>query len=312
MLILGLLLLGAAVVGLLAHAIPPGPAVTLGVAAFAPYLMAAAPVAAVVLLAGRHWILGGIELAATVAAALTQQRLFRRAHPPSDDADVLVVLTSNLLIGRADPHDLVRAVREHRVDVLMLQELTPELQAALLAAGLEDELPHAVSDPREWAWGTGLWSRHPLASTVRRDDFVCAFVTAELTLPDRTVNVAALHLAGPWPRASEWHRDIAHLPAVLDELAKTHPAVVAGDFNATPDIRQYRRLLRRGWVSAAEQAGAGITRSFPSNSTYPPMIAIDHVLTHGGPVATSARTLRLRGTDHRALLVRLALPRRAA
>ncbi len=61
-----------------------------------------------------------------------------------------------------------------------------------------------------------------------------------------------------------------------------------------------------GYHDAAEQAGAGHTRTYPSDASYPPLIAIDHVLTFDA-VATSAKTLTVPGSDHRALLTTIAV-----
>ena len=55
--------------------------------------------------------------------------------------------------------------------------------------------------------------------------------------------------------------------------------IVAGDFNSTPDMRQFRDLLTNGYRDAVEQTGAGFAPTFPSRTWHPPLITIDHVLT---------------------------------
>jgi endonuclease/exonuclease/phosphatase (EEP) superfamily protein YafD len=117
-----------------------------------------------------------------------------------------------------------------------------------------------------------------------------------------------LHLAGPVPDAAHWSADIRRLPEVLNELPSAAAVIVGGDFNATPDTTQFRSVLRAGFADAADQAGAGMTRTYPADSWLPPLIAIDHVLIKGGAVATAARTVSISGSDHRALLVAVALP----
>jgi endonuclease/exonuclease/phosphatase (EEP) superfamily protein YafD len=86
--------------------------------------------------------------------------------------------------------------------------------------------------------------------------------------------------------------------------------VAAGDLNATPDIVQFRDLLVDGYADAAQQAGAGMTLTYPADRWYPPLIAIDHVLTRDA-VATTADTIHISDTDHRALLVTVQVPRTA-
>ena len=308
--VVAVVLLLVAAVGLVAHFRAPGRGWMLGVSAFSPYLMLAAPLAVLVLAASREWLGTVIALVVTAVAVSTQASLYTSSDPPAHAA-TLVAMTSNLRLGSADPASVVAAARRHNVDVLMLQELTPEEQQRLETAGLDGLLPYHVSDPRSSATGTGLWSRYPLTDEVKRTDFSWAFVTADVRVPGVAdpVSLAALHMPGPYPNSELWHHDIAHLPSVLPTLGGGKgTVVVGGDFNATPDLHQFRELLTHGYADGADQAGAGMTRTYPSNSSLPPMIAIDHVLTRQA-VATSADTVRIAGTDHRALVVHVAVPR---
>ena len=306
--VVAVVLLLVAAVGLVAHFRAPGRGWMLGVSAFSPYLMLAAPVAVIVLAASREWLGTLLALVVTAVAVSTQLPLYTSSDPPAHAVNV-VAMTSNLKLGEADPASLVAAVRRHDVDVLMLEELTPEEQQRLESAGLDDVLPYHVADPRPGAMGTGLWSRYPLTDEVKRTDFSWAFVTAEVRIPGaaKPVSLAALHMPGPYPNSALWHHDIAYLPSVLPTLGGgSGSVVVGGDFNATPDLHQFRELLTHGYADGADQAGAGMTRTYPSNSSLPPMIAIDHVLTRQA-VATSADTVKIAGTDHRALVVRVAV-----
>lgn len=309
--VLGLLLALVAVAGLVAHNRTPGRATALGVSAFSPYLMLAAVPAVIVLILARQWL--GVAAAAVVLilCVTTQSRLYLAETGPPD-AQALVTLTANLHLGEANAADVVAAVRAHRVDLLATQEMTPEAQQRLVDAGIRAELPYEATDSRPGPAGTGLWSRYPLDDVDRRKDFSLAAVTATVAVPglQRPVTVAAVHLNGPVPISAPWQHDIRHLPSVLRELSRGGPVVVAGDFNATPDIVQFRNLLVDGYADAAQQAGAGMTATYPADRWYPPLIAIDHVLTHDA-VATRADTIHISNTDHRALLVTVQVPRTA-
>ncbi len=68
----------------------------------------------------------------------------------------------------------------------------------------------------------------------------------------------------------------------------------------------FRNLLTNGFADAAEQSGAGITRTFPADSTLPPLLGIDHVLTYNA-TATDVQTVRVPGSDHLGLLATLRL-----
>jgi endonuclease/exonuclease/phosphatase (EEP) superfamily protein YafD len=119
----------------------------------------------------------------------------------------------------------------------------------------------------------------------------------------------ALHVYGPYPstQTARWDEEIRRLRAVLHALPTRAPALVGGDFNATPDVAQFRSILSGGYADAADQAGAGPTPTYPADRTGPPLIAIDHVLTRGA-VAHRVDSLQLTGSDHRALLVTVRLP----
>jgi endonuclease/exonuclease/phosphatase (EEP) superfamily protein YafD len=307
--IAGIALAALAIVGVVAHFRTPHRADVIGVSAFSPYLMLGAPLAVLLFAFTRQWIAVVLAVALTVLAGSTQIRLHVAATGLANSTSI-VTMTSNLRLGEADPAQVVGAVRNHHVDVLMLEELTPEEQTRLLAAGLATLLPFHVSDPRPNAEGTGLWSRYPLTDTTKRTDFTFAFVTARVTIPGVAGQplLIATHMAGPVPDPTDWSSDIDHLPGVLTALDPAVPTIVGGDFNSTPDIAQFRRVLAAGFHDAAQQAGAGMTRTYPSDTWYPPLIAIDHVLTREA-VASSAKTVEIRGSDHRALVVTVQLPR---
>jgi endonuclease/exonuclease/phosphatase family metal-dependent hydrolase len=57
----------------------------------------------------------------------------------------------------------------------------------------------------------------------------------------------------------------------------------------------------------AEQAGAGLSRTYPSRPWRRPMIGIDHVLLYNC-AATSALTVSVPASDHRGLATTIDLP----
>jgi endonuclease/exonuclease/phosphatase (EEP) superfamily protein YafD len=119
----------------------------------------------------------------------------------------------------------------------------------------------------------------------------------------RTVTLFATHVLAPWPKpASRWTRELAQLNALLD--AQPGTTVDAGDFNASLDDGPFRFLLRKGFHDGATLSGDGLQPTYPSNSLLPPLITIDHVLVRHA-TASSSRTFRVAGTDHRALLEQL-------
>jgi endonuclease/exonuclease/phosphatase (EEP) superfamily protein YafD len=307
---LGLLFVAVSAVLLAARYVSGGSLVFLALTAFSPYGIGAAAIGAVLcaVARGRAGFVGlAVGLVLLLVSLGVRIPLYISQAAPAAGQRV-VVMTCNLRLGSADAAAVVSAVRSNDVDVLMLEELTPDERDALRTAGLDGLLPHAVADPVAGAGGTGVWSRWPLESGKIRADFAFALVTAGVELPGNgRLAVVGLHLAGPTADASAWDQDIRHLPSVLQSLPRETPVIVGGDFNATVDDPRFRALLAAGYADGADQAGAGYTMTYPADRWYPPLIAIDHVLTRDA-VARQAWTVHVPGSDHRALLASVVVP----
>ncbi|MGK2904571.1 MAG: endonuclease/exonuclease/phosphatase family protein [Mycobacterium sp.] len=305
---LGLLAAAAAGVALVARYLPIGNHPVLVLAALAPYLMLGAPVAVLIFLVARRWIPAAVALTLTGALALTQAPLFVADRAPEGDGVGFRVMSANIFLGLVDPQPFVELAIA-RADVLSVQELTPDAVRLFGAAGLDEAFPYRIIDPRPGASGTGVWSRFPITESRSIPGQLNATTVARIRVPgaegDQTV--FSVHPPGPYPNPLDpWRRALADLPAILQEAAAvpgSRCVVVAGDFNSTTDMVPFRRLLTGGYRDAAEQTGAGIVNTYPGNIEHvPPLVAIDHVLTHGC-TATSLEVITLPGSDHRGLVV---------
>ena len=140
------------------------------------------------------------------------------------------------------------------------------------------------------------------------------------TASQRVLEAAALAvepfapaLLAPACALSELDTVLAIEQALAAHLLREHEA---GGFAFAHDLVQQaidaalsperRRLVHRRLALGAEQSGAGYLASYPTDRWFPPVIAIDHVLTNHAS-ATSASTLSLPGSDHRGLLVHVRL-----
>jgi endonuclease/exonuclease/phosphatase (EEP) superfamily protein YafD len=284
-------------------------------AALSPYLMLCAPVSAALLLWGRHWILVIAAAGLTVAAFAVQLPLYVDSDSDARrTAGVEVrLMSANIYEGMADPDYLVRSAQA-QADVIAFQELTPQEADRLSGAGLDTTFPYRWLDARGGSGGVGVWSRFPMDAPRRIGDYTFAFLTAQIRVTGVSIDpiVVVAHVAGPWPvPIDDWRRDLNRLPVTLSEVGEQAGAgsvIVAADLNSTTDMRPFRALVRNGYRNAAEQSGAGIKPTFPADSRLPPFIAIDHILTRNC-TATSLRTLKIPGSDHRGLVVTIAIPR---
>lgn len=300
-----------AAVALAARFVPVINHAVLIVSALAPYLTigAAGTSVAALLLARSRWAAAAAVL--LIVALAVQAPLFFRSARVSADAVAVRVLTVNLRMGAVDAEALVATARD-RADLLVVQELTPEVAERL--AGVESALPHRALDARPSAAGVGIWSRYPVQRFSRLPGYELGMLVSSLRIPEVTteVTVVSAHVVGPWPQPIDgWRREMTVLPKTLAALAKSAGAgavIVAGDFNATHDMLPFRRLLDDGFRDAAEQSGAGLAATFPADGPTPAIIQIDHILTRNA-AATAAQTVRVPGTDHLGVLAEVHIPR---
>ena len=222
----------------------------------------------------------------------------------------LRVLTLNALGGSADPAAVVRAIERHRVDVLVVQELTPGMVDRLADAGIGTLLPYCHLDPRPRADGTGLWARWPLAPLPPVPDLKAAAPRARIQPVDGwPVTVTGVHPKAPVPRnVRRWQQELATIRSTL--VSSDGQQVVAGDFNASRDHRPFRDLLAAGFLDCADAARRRPWPGFtwPAGRWIPPVMRLDHVLVSRGSATVSAsRIIRVPGTDHRGVLAVIQL-----
>ncbi|SCG57450.1 endonuclease/exonuclease/phosphatase family protein [Micromonospora halophytica] len=230
---------------------------------------------------------------------------------PDVDGPVLRLLTANLLKGGADARTLVDLVRRHRVDVLAVQEFTPQAQAELDRQGLSELLPHRQLNPEVGTTGSGLYARHPLSDGGFRRNAGMAFTQAyaRVAVPGAApLRVESAHPAAPYgvEVVDEWFTDLRAQPRATPDGPLS---VLAGDFNATLDHAPLRALLDSGYVDAADAAGAGLAGTWgPYDGGPVPPVTIDHVLVDRRIAVRTVDVHPVPGSDHRAVLAELRLP----
>ena len=302
--VVGIVALAVAVVALIARFAPGMTLAVVATAALAPYLMLGAPLAMIMFALQRDWILAAAAAAVTIATVAVQLPWYvRSAAGPGVGVRLM---SANLRYGRADADAVVSMARDH-ADILAVQELTSEKADLMSAAGVDEAFPYKALRACDGPAGVGIWSRYPISTSDTDDDFWLGLVSTTVHIPEVTAEatIVVTHLSTPWPDPiAGWRTDLRRMAEKLPQLAESADGavMVAGDFNATRDIREFRRLLRNGYRDAAEQAGAALlTRTHPADIWLPPVFALDHILTHGCR-ATSVRTRSVPGSDHRALI----------
>ncbi|MFI5833095.1 endonuclease/exonuclease/phosphatase family protein [Micromonospora sp. NPDC051300] len=280
-------------------------------AAFTPYVAAVAPAVAALALALRR-------RAPAVVAALAALALLGAVAPravaddrPAADGPVLRLLTANLRLGSADAAALVALVRTQRVDVLTVQELTPQLAADLDRFGLATLLPHRSLSPEPGATGSGLYARHPLRDPGHRRHrryFLTQAYGTVLVPGAPPLRVESAHPGAPYTidAVPQWWTDQRAQPPATPAGGLS---VLAGDFNATLDHATMRRLIATGYTDAADAVGAGLAGTWgPYDGDPIPPVTIDHVLVDRRIAVRDVDVRSVPRSDHRALLAELRLP----
>ncbi|MGC1213999.1 MAG: endonuclease/exonuclease/phosphatase family protein [Micromonospora sp.] len=279
--------------------------------AFTPYVAIGALAPLVLVLALRRW--WPAVVAAVTALALigvVAPRAFASDQPDAK-GPTLRLLTANLLMGEADPAALVELVRTQHVDVLTVQEFTPQIAAELDQLGLSTLLPHRQLNPEFGTTGSGLYARFPIAAGgVRRNQgyfFTQAYGT--VTVPNGPpVRVESAHPAAPYAAEAvpAWLTDLRGEPGATPDGALS---ILSGDFNATLDHAPLRAVLDTGYVDAANAAGVGLTGTWgPYDGDLIPPVTIDHVLVDRRIAVQSVTVQALPRSDHRSVLTELRLP----
>jgi len=107
-------------------------------------------------------------------------------------------------------------------------------------------------------------------------------------------------------QTAEWAAGLRALPAAPDSGAYR---VLVGDFNASLDHAELRKVVARGYVDAADATGHGLVPTWPAGRRLPPFITIDHLLADGRAQVTRFAVLDVPGSDHRPIFAELRLPR---
>jgi endonuclease/exonuclease/phosphatase (EEP) superfamily protein YafD len=218
-------------------------------------------------------------------------------------SDTFRLMTANLYDGNVDPNSLARVLAEVDPDVIVCQEF-----ARNVANVVAEHFPHTDLHPASGYQGRAVAARFP-------------FTSGSLALPERRASVAAFspgvhpslptglelvgtHLVNPIDRPLRVTASVRHqqVSGILEHLRGiSTPCAVAGDLNATPVYRSYRRL-------AAEltdmPASVRPLRTWGPWPWFPRLLRIDHVFANGLECLATQR-VKVRGGDHSLLVVDL-------
>jgi endonuclease/exonuclease/phosphatase (EEP) superfamily protein YafD len=216
----------------------------------------------------------------------------------------LRVVVANVEVGNTDFAAVRRLVARTRPDVLGIVELSPEM-----ARHLAQQLPRyraRLVVPRGDAYGIGVYSRLPLLSArVARfpADGGPPTAVVRVRVAGRPVTVVVTHVHTPF--AGSIHvRQLRALAAARPSLGER--VAVCGDFNSPPWTGPLRQFAADGRLRDLYGGSAWAAYSWP---TWSPALRVplDDCFVGSGVVVRSHRDGPSTGSDHRPLLVELAV-----
>ena len=168
------------------------------------------------------------------------------------------------------------------------------------------DFPYRVTCPHRSACDLLIASSQPIEDLGEAVSGLFSVAFARLDLAGTPVDLMGVHLTRPIP-LGHVERQMAQIDAIAEVLqARPETAlVVAGDFNAVPWGRVMRHFV--DVTGLALSRSLGLEGSWPSPLPWPLRLPIDHLLTNGTVAPVSRRQIHVPGSDHRAVVVDIAI-----
>lgn len=267
------------------------------------YALVGLPLSAFALARRRWHIL--VPVACIVAGWMSQAPA---AAPPGavTSERILTVASANLNYDVSDHTELMRWLSSTGApDVIVLQEFTEAAKAAVTTSLIRASHPHQVLEASADQFGLALISRFPVVSAnwvQPENQFATLKLRAVIDFQGQRVAVTAVHPMPPISAAFARERDASLSLEAKRLLQGGLPGVLAGDLNDTP----WSTGLK---VTAPMERATSLAPTWPNVWGWLSLLPLDHVLvTPGVWVVHASRGADLH-SDHRPVIVQLALPK---
>ncbi len=264
------------------------------------------------------WLMRHRELSAVLGASvaiivvLHVPSFFRPHHAFSWPSAVrLKVMSYNTWSGNSDASQIANVVMGHKPDILLLQEIRPQVFDRLMDGLRNLYGGRPVHRAYEPSILQAVVSRYPVeARTSMKEKGQAQKVV--LRLPGGPITVFNVHPH----RSRGWFHRYQQIASLLEEdvLPERVPVILGGDLNAS-DHSQLYSLITEHLENAHREAGSGFGFTYPASSAgtwgplpIPALVRIDHIFFSDHFAALRAGTLEdSGGSDHRPIFAELAL-----
>lgn len=285
-----------------------------GVVGVTPWILLPTVVIVIGAVAGRRWLLAGAAVLLAVAWVVWElPEVAPWGSAPAADPGRLQIFDANVSQSNHDLRDVAGEIRDDGPRLVTLEELTPPALQSLEATGVLARFPYRLVRAEGGAGGMGLWSTAPLVDASSwSNGGGQEELEAGLVFEGRMLHLAVVHVFAPvgYHSVPVWSEQLGDVAAHL--AAAPRPLIVAGDFNGTADLPQFRRVLHQGLTDAAVVAGEGWRMTWPRNQApVPPYLRLDHVLLSRQLTEAGYRLGTDEHSDHKPLMVAVSWARRA-
>lgn len=239
------------------------------------------------------------------------------------------VMTLNCRYGHANASQIIKIAKTHKIDTILLQEVSKKLVKNLEKLGIKRDFAHVQlgnANDHENGGFNAIYTRLsnvksfgksikidaanvPIVTAVACDSSLAAFDSSAENL---LITFASAHPKSPMRGCAAWCSGIMSLAKIGENHNKSNVkkvTIIGGDLNSTPDHPSFRALLKSGFFDASMQIGKRL-KTWPTWQKWP-NLALDHVLvksTGCSVIATEQHAIRVDGSDHFALIVCVSLP----
>lgn len=227
------------------------------------------------------------------------------------------VMTLNCRYGHANASQIIKIAKTHKIDTILLQEVSKKLVKNLEKLGIKRDFAHVqlgnANDHENGGFNaiyTRLSNVKSFGKSIKIDAANVPIVTAEAcdsSAENILITFASAHPKSPMRGCAAWCSGIMSLAKIGENHNKSgckKVTIIGGDLNSTPDHPSFRTLLKSGFFDASMQIGKRL-KTWPTWQKWP-NLALDHVLVKSSGCiakATEQSTIRVDGSDHFALIV---------
>ncbi|HEY3725004.1 MAG TPA: endonuclease/exonuclease/phosphatase family protein [Acidimicrobiia bacterium] len=251
-------------------------------------------VAAVIVAAHLAWVVPTTLHTVTVTAA-------------AREAPHVRVASANLRYDNTDHGPLLAELGASHADIIVVEEVTPAWWRAIRSSGLLASHPDTAKALRDDPGGMAILSRLPLEDVVVHRAGGWPIITATVHVAGRALHLGGVHLVAPLETFARNQRAQRAITSIAASMPR--PRLVIGDFNASPYNRWFDQMLGLGLRDAHQAVGRPFATTWPNGMHRLPPLLLDHAFVDRSVVPVAVREGRGRGSDHRPIVVDLAVER---